>query len=91
MIPGIEFIDIEDSDRCCGAGGGVRAGRRELSDDIASIKFDLLSEVQPDVIATSCSFCYIQFLDQIKKTGSKIKVMNVTDLLAMSYRGESLS
>jgi len=91
MIPGIEFIDIEESDRCCGAGGGVRAGRRDLSDDIAGIKFDLLSEVQPDVIATSCSFCYIQLIDQIKKTGSKIKVMNVTDLLAMSYRGESLS
>jgi fumarate reductase (CoM/CoB) subunit B len=91
MIPGIEFIDIEDSDRCCGAGGGVRAGRRELSDDIAGIKFALLSEVQPDVIATSCSFCYIQLLDQIKNAESNIKVMNVTDLLAMSYRGESLS
>ncbi|MDO8056084.1 MAG: heterodisulfide reductase-related iron-sulfur binding cluster, partial [Candidatus Hermodarchaeota archaeon] len=91
MIPDIDFIDIEESDRCCGAGGGVRAGRRELSDEIAGIKVDLLSEVQPDVIATSCSFCYIQLVDQVKKVGSNIKVMNVTDLMAMSYRGESLS
>ncbi|MFX0169298.1 MAG: fumarate reductase (CoM/CoB) subunit TfrB [Candidatus Hodarchaeota archaeon] len=90
MIPGLEFIDIKDSDRCCGAGGGVRAGRRELSEDIAGIKFELLSEVNPDVIATSCSFCYIQLLDAVKKAGSQIKVMNITDLLAMSYRGEAL-
>jgi fumarate reductase (CoM/CoB) subunit B len=90
MIPGIEFIDVEDSDRCCGAGGGVRAGRRELSQEIAGIKFKILSEVKPDVIATSCSFCYIQFLDEVKKAGSEIKVMNITDLLAASYRGEIL-
>ncbi len=90
MIPEIEFIDVEGSDRCCGAGGGVRAGRRELSQDIAGIKFEILKKAKPDVIATSCSFCFIQLLDEIKKAGSDIKIMNVTDLLAASYRGESL-
>jgi fumarate reductase (CoM/CoB) subunit B len=90
MIPGIEFIDIKDSDRCCGAGGGVRAGRRELSQEIAGIKFGMLSEVNPDVIATSCSFCYIQLVDEAKRAQSDIKIMNVTDLLAASYRGESI-
>ena len=90
MIPGIDFIDVEDSDRCCGAGGGVRAGRRELSQDIAGIKFEILSKVKPDVIATSCSFCYIQLLDAVKRANSDIKIMNVADLLAASYRGESI-
>ncbi len=90
MIPKIEFIDVEDSDRCCGAGGGVRAGRRELSQEIARIKYEILSEVKPDVIATSCSFCFIQLVDVVKNSNSDIRVMNITDLLAASYRGESL-
>ena len=90
LIPDIEFIDVEESDRCCGAGGGVRAGCRELSQDIAGIKVDILTEPNPDIIATSCSFCYIQLLDEIKRSGLNTKIMNVADLLAASYRGENL-
>ena len=90
LIPEIEFIDIEDSDRCCGAGGGVRAGRRELSQDIAGMKYDILMKANPDVIATSCSFCFIQLLDEAKKAEVSKKIMNITDLLAASYRGEKL-
>jgi len=90
LIPEMEFIDVAESDRCCGAGGGVRAGCRELSQDIASIKIDILSKPNPDIIATSCSFCFIQLMDAVKEAGLNIKVFNVTDLLAASYRGESL-
>ncbi|MHA2306233.1 MAG: fumarate reductase (CoM/CoB) subunit TfrB [Candidatus Hodarchaeales archaeon] len=90
LIPGIEFIDVEQSDRCCGAGGGVRAGRRELSEDISGIKLDILTEPNPDIIATSCSFCFIQIADAIKRADSNVKVMNVMDLLAASYRGDKL-
>lgn len=90
LIPGIDFVDVEESDRCCGAGGGVRAGRRDLSEDIAGIKFDILMEPKPDVIATSCSFCFIQFLDEVKRHETNAKIMNVTDLLATSYRGDQI-
>jgi len=91
LIPKLEFIDVEDSDRCCGAGGGVRAGRRELSNDIVKIKFDILRKPRPQVIATSCSFCYIQLLDELKRQGTDEKIMNVTDLLAASYRGDKIA
>ena len=90
LIPGLEFIDVEESDRCCGAGGGVRAGRRELSNEMVRIKFGILSKPKPDIIATSCSFCTVQLMDEGKRSGSGIRILNVTDLLASSYRGDKL-
>jgi len=59
LIPGIKFIDIQKSDRCCGAGGGVRAGRRKLSEEMSRIKVNLLTAPNPDIIVTSCSFCFV--------------------------------
>jgi fumarate reductase (CoM/CoB) subunit B len=91
LVPELEFIDVEGSDRCCGAGGGVRAGRRELSKAIAEIKHDSLSKAKPQVMATSCSFCTIQLMDQVKSAGTGVKVLNVTDVLAISYRGEKIT
>jgi fumarate reductase (CoM/CoB) subunit B len=90
LIPKIEFIDVDESDRCCGAGGGVRAGRRELSNDIVKIKLDILRKPKPHAVVTSCSFCYIQLLDELKRIGTNEKLLNVTDLLAASYRGDKL-
>jgi fumarate reductase (CoM/CoB) subunit B len=91
LVPELELVDVEGSDRCCGAGGGVRAGRRDLSKAIAEIKYDILSKEKPQVIATSCSFCTIQLMDEVKRAEAGIKILNVTDVLATSYRGEKIT
>ncbi len=91
LVPELELVDVEGSDRCCGAGGGVRAGRRDLSKAIAEIKYDILSKPKPQVIVTSCSFCTIQLMDEAKRAGDGIKILNVTDILATSYRGEKIT
>ncbi|MGQ4910912.1 MAG: fumarate reductase (CoM/CoB) subunit TfrB [Candidatus Thorarchaeota archaeon] len=84
MIPGVEYIDDPMKNRCCGAGGGVRAGDRELSMKIATTKKEYVMATGADMVTTECPFCTIQLNDMMK--GEEMKVRYIPDLLAESYR-----
>ncbi len=84
MIPGVEYIDDPYKNRCCGAGGGVRAGLRELSQKIALTKKEYIEDTGADMVTTECPFCTIQINDMMK--GTKTQVRYIPDLLAESYR-----
>ncbi len=84
MIPGVKYIDDPYKNRCCGAGGGVRAGRRDLSMKIATTRKEQILATGADMVATECPFCTIQIGDMMK--GLDVKVRYLPDLLAESYR-----
>ena len=50
-----------------------------------------MADTGADALVTSCSFCAIQLMDGEARLGLKQKIFNVTDLLAMSYRGEKVA
>ncbi|WXG45784.1 MAG: fumarate reductase (CoM/CoB) subunit TfrB [Candidatus Atabeyarchaeum deiterrae] len=85
MIPGVEFVEMKDADRCCGSGGGVRAGKRQLSMAIARRKAELVSQANADYCVTSCPFCTIQIQEILQALGIGTKVANVVDILERSY------
>jgi fumarate reductase (CoM/CoB) subunit B len=84
MIPGVEYIEDPMKNRCCGAGGGVRAGDRDLSQKIALTKKEYIEATGADMVTTECPFCTIQINDMMKDTAMKVKY--IPDLLAESYR-----
>ncbi|UCE11647.1 MAG: succinate dehydrogenase/fumarate reductase iron-sulfur subunit [Candidatus Thorarchaeota archaeon] len=84
MIPGVEYIEDPYRNRCCGAGGGVRAGKRELSQKIATTKREYIEATGASMITTECPFCTIQISDILE--GSEIETRYIPDLLAESYR-----
>jgi len=87
LVPGVKFVEMEEADRCCGAGGGVRTGRRPLSMMLARRKAEFIIKSGAEAVVTECPFCYIQLRDILNQLGYEhIKVLNVPDLLAMSYK-----
>ncbi len=85
-ISSVKLIEMEESDRCCGAGGGVRAGERPISMMMARKKGELIINSGAEACVTQCPFCYIQIQDILKQLGyQQIKVYDLADLLAMSY------
>lgn len=89
-IPGVELVEMEGSDICCGGGGGLRISNPELSLSIAEKKIDMALRANVDVIVTSCPTCILQLSDAARRKGHRIKVLHIASLLRMAYRGTAI-
>ncbi len=59
-LPGLKFVEmdrIKELQRCCGAGGGVKAGIADVALDIASERIRDAQAVNADILASCCPFC----------------------------------
>ena len=85
-IKGLEFVEMEVPDQCCGAGGGVRAGKPDIAAGLGKKKVDMVKDLGVDAVVTICPFCEYNIKDSLEKEGIKnVKVLNILKLLEMAY------
>jgi len=72
----VEMKSIREDARCCGGGGGVRAGYPDLSLEIARRR---LADVPPgvDAIVSCCPLC----IRNLRDAGSEVEVIDLIDLV----------
>ena len=90
MIPGVKFVELENNRKlatCCGGGGNVEAVNVKLSESIAKIKAHEIIKTGADIIVTSCQQCVRTILQALKKENSKIKTMDISELVLASISG----
>jgi fumarate reductase (CoM/CoB) subunit B len=86
LIKGLEFVEMEKPAQCCGAGGGVKAGKSEIALILAKKKVDMIKKLNVDALISICPFCKYNIQDALEREGLKdIKVMNILELLQMAY------
>jgi heterodisulfide reductase subunit D len=86
-IPGLELVEMEtnrETAMCCGAGGGLRSYDSELAKKIAADRVRSAEETGARILATACPFCETNLAAGADMAGSKIRVVDVMDLLAES-------
>lgn len=85
-IKGVEFVEMEVPDQCCGAGGGVRAGKPEIAAGLGKKKVEMVKKLDVDAVITICPFCEYNIQDSLNREGlSDAKVMNILKLLELAY------
>ena len=90
MIPGVKFVELENNRKlatCCGGGGNVEAVNVKLSESIAKIKAHEIIKAGADIVVTSCQQCVRTILQALKKENSKIKTMDISELVLASISG----
>ena len=65
-MPGIKLVEMErnrQEQRCCGAGGGVKAGIPDLALAVAKDRMNDAKATGADVVISTCPFCRRNLLD----------------------------
>lgn len=92
LIPGVQFLElknIRENAKCCGGGGNVEAVSAQLSEDIARIRAREIIDLGVDIVVSSCQQCVRTIAGALKKEKSKIKAMDISELLLESVEGRS--
>ena len=84
-ISGLNLVEMESSDMCCGAAGIYNITHRELSMRILDHKMEHAAATEPDIIATANPGCMLQLEVGLRRTGAKARVAHVVELLDEAY------
>ncbi len=86
LIPGLELVELEDADGCCGSAGIYNLTQPDMADRLLTRKMDHVRQAEPDVVATGNPGCILQIQHGIRREGRDIEVLHPVELLDRAYR-----
>jgi len=78
-MPGVEFVELRDSDRCCGAAGVYSLTHPKMSQHVLDEKVAKIAETGADTVAVTNPGCYLQLAPELAARG--IRVRHVVELI----------
>jgi len=85
-IKGLELVEMDrtrENSRCCGAGGGYKSQYNEMAVNIAAERIRDAEATGAEILITCCPFCVVNLTQGAKQIGSKIKIMDLSEVLLM--------
>ena len=86
LIPGLELVELEESDWCCGSAGIYNLTHPEMADRLLARKMGHVRQADPDVVATGNPGCILQIRHGLRRDGRDIEVLHPVELLDRAYR-----
>jgi glycolate oxidase iron-sulfur subunit len=83
---GVELVEMEGADSCCGSAGTQLITHYHTSLGILDRKIERAAATGAEIIASGCPGCQMQLGLGVKRRGLKAKVVHPSQLLAEAYR-----
>jgi heterodisulfide reductase subunit D len=83
-IPGLTFREMRNNREnalCCGGGGDVAMWEAEVTADIAERRIEQAQATGATVLISACQQCKRTLLQAARKTKTKMRVLDVTELV----------
>ncbi|MDF2875177.1 MAG: lutA 3 [Sporomusa sp.] len=84
-IPGVEFAEMKDAAKCCGAGGTFSMVYYDVSRTINDWKLDNAEKTGAGILATGCSACRMHITDGLGQRQSSMRVLHTAEIIAKAY------
>jgi len=81
-VRGVEFVEMEAPDTCCGFGGTFSVKYAEISDSILREKLARVERSGAQYVVANDSSCLMQVAGGLSRAGSSVKTMHLAELLA---------
>jgi Fe-S oxidoreductase/nitrate reductase gamma subunit len=83
-LPGLELIEMRQNKSfsfCCGAGGGRIWMRDEHEQSMNVMRVKEAINLQPDILASSCSLCLTNLTEATSKLEAKVVIADIAELV----------
>jgi glycolate oxidase iron-sulfur subunit len=91
QIPGLQLVELPESELCCGAAGTYNLTQPEMAGRLGRRKLNNILQTQASVVITANAGCLLQIAKEARTRGHQLSVMHPMDLLDRSYRGAGLA
>jgi len=83
MVQGVEFVEMKDSDRCCGFGGIFSVNYGDISTAILEEKVRNVIDSGADTLIGCDVGCLMNIQGLLSRKGLPVKTLHIAQLLAM--------
>lgn len=83
-IEGLELVEMprnRENSRCCGSGGGVQSGFKDLAHKMADVRIEEAAGTGAELVTTPCPFCTFALGEASKRNNNKIQAIDFAELM----------
>ncbi len=83
-IAGVRLVEMAESDLCCGSAGSYNLLESAMANQLARRKADNIEATGADYVVLGNPGCEFQIAAELRRRGSRIRVMHLADFLALA-------
>jgi Fe-S oxidoreductase len=84
-VPGLELVDLPDSDWCCGSAGVYNLAQPEMADAQLAHKVDTIAAVAPEVVVVSNPGCALHMARGARERGLDVRMEHLVEVLGRAH------
>ena len=81
-VRGLQLVEMEPPEECCGFGGTFSVKFPEISGGMARTKIEAIERTGAGTVVSIDSSCLMQLQGALRRAGSKIRTMHLAEVLA---------